>query len=195
MRIGSAFIFHLLGKHPGNDTYCDRYNPHPRESFFGTLLDHCYNLPVEETCPRRLGLLFMILAIAVLVDLRRKPYSPVAETYHTVARASLCEIPVMEHTNVETILALFYEIWYLLVFSDQKKAAGYAWGLMGLTSKLAQSVRPPVLVTNYYRSDHSSDCLAYVLSFRGVPRLTVAQIVTYQTVNSLRMKWIDVEGD
>jgi hypothetical protein len=30
--------------------------------------------------------------------------------------------------------------WYLLVFSDTKKAAGYAWGLMGLTAKLAQSV-------------------------------------------------------
>jgi hypothetical protein len=30
--------------------------------------------------------------------------------------------------------------WYLLVFSDKKKAAGYAWGLMGLTAKLAQSV-------------------------------------------------------
>jgi len=30
--------------------------------------------------------------------------------------------------------------WYLLVFSDKKGAAGYAWGLMGLTAKLAQSV-------------------------------------------------------
>ncbi|TFK39045.1 fungal-specific transcription factor domain-containing protein [Crucibulum laeve] len=46
----------------------------------------------------------------------------------------------MEETNVETITALFYEIWYLLVFSDKKKAAGYAWGLMGLTAKLAQSI-------------------------------------------------------
>jgi hypothetical protein len=36
----------------------------------------------------------------------------------------------------------FYMTWYLLVFSDKKKAAGYAWGLMGLTAKLAQSVRP-----------------------------------------------------
>jgi hypothetical protein len=34
----------------------------------------------------------------------------------------------------------FYMTWYLLVFSDTKKAAGYAWGLMGLTAKLAQSV-------------------------------------------------------
>ncbi|KAF8073427.1 hypothetical protein FPV67DRAFT_1410778 [Lyophyllum atratum] len=83
----------------------------------------------------------MILAVGCLVDLhRRPPDSPDAEQYHQLARAALCEIPVMEETNVETITALFYEIWYLLVFSDKKKAAGYAWGLMGLTAKLAQSI-------------------------------------------------------
>ncbi|KAF8158548.1 hypothetical protein B0H34DRAFT_783008 [Crassisporium funariophilum] len=83
----------------------------------------------------------MILAVGCLVDLpKRAPDHPDAEKYHQLARASLCEIPVMEETNVETITALFYEIWYLLVFSDKKKAAGYAWGLMGLTAKLAQSV-------------------------------------------------------
>ncbi|KAF8895146.1 fungal-specific transcription factor domain-containing protein [Infundibulicybe gibba] len=83
----------------------------------------------------------MILAVGCLVDLeRRGPDSPDAEKYHNLARAALCEIPVMEEPNVETITALFYEIWYLLVFSDKKKAAGYAWGLMGLTAKLAQSI-------------------------------------------------------
>lgn len=83
----------------------------------------------------------MILSVGCLVDLhKRGADSPDAERYHQLARASLCEIPVMEETNVETITALFYEIWYLLVFSDKKKAAGYAWGLMGLTAKLAQSV-------------------------------------------------------
>lgn len=82
----------------------------------------------------------MILAVGCLVDLNRDPDSSEAEKYHQLARASLCEIPVMEETNVETITALFYLIWYLLVFSDKKKAAGYAWGLMGLTAKLAQSV-------------------------------------------------------
>jgi hypothetical protein len=90
----------------------------------------------------------MILSVGCLVDLyKRGPDSPDAERYHQFARASLCEIPVMEETNVETITALFYEIWYLLVFSDKKKAAGYAWGLMGLTAKLAQSVSFLILST------------------------------------------------
>ncbi|KAG5351607.1 hypothetical protein C0989_005615 [Termitomyces sp. Mn162] len=118
-----------------------QYNPHPSETFYPNLAHHCYTIPTPELSPRRLALLFMILAVGCLVDLtHRPPDSPDAERYHQLARASLCEIPVMEETNVETITALFYEIWYLLVFSDKKKAAGYAWGLMGLTAKLAQSI-------------------------------------------------------
>ena len=82
----------------------------------------------------------MILAVGCRVDLKRTPDHPDSEKYHQLAQASLCEIPVMEDTNTETITVLFYEMWYLLVFSDKKKAAGYVWALMGLTAKLAQSV-------------------------------------------------------
>lgn len=124
-----------------NGMALSRYNPHPSETFYPNLAHHCYTVATPDLSPRRLALLFMILAVGCLVDLtHRAPDSPDAERYHKFARASLCEIPVMEETNVETITALFYEIWYLLVFSDKKKAAGYAWGLMGLTAKLAQSV-------------------------------------------------------
>jgi hypothetical protein len=89
----------------------------------------------------------MILSsVGCLVDLhKRGPDPPDAERYYQFARASFCEIPVMEETNAETITALFYEMWYLLVSSDKKKAAGYAWGLMGLTAKLAQNVNFLVL--------------------------------------------------
>ena len=31
-------------------------------------------------------------------------------------------------------------IWYHLIFSDNKKAVGYAWNLMGFVAKLAQGV-------------------------------------------------------
>ena len=117
-----------------------QYNPHPSSTFYPNLAYHCYT-GMSAPCPRRLALLYMILAVGCLVDLQnRGPDHPDAEKYHQLARACLCEVPVMEETNVETITALFYEIWYLLVFSDKKKAAGYAWGLMGLTAKLAQSV-------------------------------------------------------
>jgi len=118
-----------------------QYNPHPSATFYPNLAYHCYSASTPSLSSRRLALLYMILAVGCLVDLpNREPDHPDAEKYHQLARASLCEIPVMEDTNVETITALFYEIWFLLVFSDKKKAAGYAWGLMGLTAKLAQSV-------------------------------------------------------
>lgn len=127
-----------------------QYNPHPNSTFYPNLAYHCYAATTSSLSPRRLALLFMILAVGCLVDLNnREPDHPDAEKYHQLARASLCEIPVMEETNVETITALFYEIWYLLVFSDKKKAAGYAWGLMGLTAKLAQSVRL-ITLRRYY---------------------------------------------
>ena len=31
-------------------------------------------------------------------------------------------------------------IWYHLIFSDNRKAIGYAWNLMGFVAKLAQGV-------------------------------------------------------
>jgi hypothetical protein len=97
--------------------------------------------------------MFMILGMGCLVDIdRRSPDSPDAEFYHTLGRACLCETSVMEDPDVETITALFYEIWYLLVFSDRKKAAGYAWGLMGLTAKLAQCVSCRFLLTTHNSS-------------------------------------------
>jgi hypothetical protein len=34
----------------------------------------------------------------------------------------------------------FFMIWYHLIFSDNKKAVGYAWNLMGFVAKLAQGV-------------------------------------------------------
>ena len=99
----------------------------------------------------------MIMAVGCHVDLNGPPGASAngasdfekqvqyAEHYHQLGRAALCEIPIMEDTNVDVVLALVWETYYLLVFSDKKKAAGYAWGMMGLTVKLAQSVRSPSL--------------------------------------------------
>ena len=37
-------------------------------------------------------------------------------------------------------------IWYHLIFSDNKKAVGYAWNLMGFVAKLAQGVSRVIIV-------------------------------------------------
>lgn len=82
----------------------------------------------------------MIIAIGSLFDINRPFNSADTEKYHTLARAALCEISVLEDTTVETITALYYEVWFLLMFSEHSKGTSQAWAIMGLTTKLAQSV-------------------------------------------------------
>jgi hypothetical protein len=61
--------------------------------------------------PHRIGLLLMILALGSCVDLR----SPTgdgrqkAEHYYSLARAALCEIPLMDDTSFDAVQALVSE--------------------------------------------------------------------------------------
>jgi hypothetical protein len=82
----------------------------------------------------------MVLSIGSLVDLARPLGSLYGEAYHHLARAAVCEIPLMEEPDFDELHALFFMIWYHLVFSDNRKAVGYAWNLMGFVAKLAQGV-------------------------------------------------------
>jgi hypothetical protein len=40
-------------------------------------------------------------------------------------------------------------IWYHLIFSDNKKAVGYAWNMMGFVAKLAQGVSKAFLMVSH----------------------------------------------
>ncbi|KAG5652814.1 hypothetical protein H0H81_003530 [Sphagnurus paluster] len=117
-----------------------QYHLDASETFSQTLLHHCYSSPIEELSPRRLALLLMILSIGSLVDLRRPLGSLYGEAYHHLARAAVCEIPLMEEPDFDVLHVLFFMIWWHLTFSDNKKAVGYAWNLMGFTAKLAQGL-------------------------------------------------------
>lgn len=137
-----------------------QYNPHPSATFFSDLAHHIQTSPVADLCPARLSLFFVILAVGSHVDQSEtghslssnlsqlsdthlnhaKPKNAIAKQYHHLGRASLCEVPMMEETDVNGILALFWEIWYLLAFSDSKIANSLAWGTMGLMVKLAQKI-------------------------------------------------------
>jgi hypothetical protein len=44
-------------------------------------------------------------------------------------------------------------IWYLLIFSDKSQAVAYAWSIMGLAVKLAQSVGFSKIVTLPFLKD------------------------------------------
>lgn len=69
-------------------------------------MHHCYNSAIEDLSPRRLALLLMVLSIGSLVDLGRPIGSLHGEAYHHMARASVCEIPLMEEPDFDTLHAL-----------------------------------------------------------------------------------------
>ncbi|KAJ3780693.1 hypothetical protein GGU10DRAFT_414928 [Lentinula aff. detonsa] len=117
-----------------------QYNLDASETFLPNLLHHCYDSPIEDLSPRRLALLLMVLSIGSLVDLNKPLGNLYGEAYHHLARASVCEIPLMEEPDFDTLHALFFMIWYHLIFSDNRKAVGYAWNLMGFVAKLAQGL-------------------------------------------------------
>jgi hypothetical protein len=54
-------------------------------------------------------------------------------------------------------------IWYHLIFSDNRKAIGYAWNLMGFVAKLAQGVCCSALM--FLMSSSISASSAFVCSF------------------------------
>jgi hypothetical protein len=107
-----------------------RYNLDPSRTFIDLLVHSVYTTPIQDLSPRRLALLLMVLSIGSLVDLSRPLGSLHGEAYHHLARAAVCEIPLMEEPDFDELHALFFMIWYHLVFSDSRKAVGYAWNLM-----------------------------------------------------------------
>ncbi|KAG8214728.1 Choline/Carnitine o-acyltransferase-domain-containing protein [Butyriboletus roseoflavus] len=117
-----------------------QYNLDPSETWLPNLVHHVYTTPVQDLCFRRLSLLFIMMSIGLLVDLNQQNESPRADLYHRLARASLCEMNLMDEPNLDLIQTLFYMIWYLLIFSDKSQAVAYAWSIMGLAVKLAQSL-------------------------------------------------------
>lgn len=117
-----------------------QYNLDPSETWLPNLVHHVYTTPMSSLSFRRLSLLFIMMAIGLLVDLGQQNESPRAEVFHRLARASLCETNLMDEPSLDLLQTLFYMIWYLLIFSDKSQAVSYAWSIMGLAVKLAQSL-------------------------------------------------------
>ncbi|KAG1797771.1 uncharacterized protein HD556DRAFT_1355214 [Suillus plorans] len=117
-----------------------QYNLDTSETWLPNLVHHVYTTPMSSLSFRRLSLLFIMMAIGLLVDLNQPNESPRAEVFHRLARASLCETNLMDEPSLDLLQTLFYMIWYLLIFSDKSQAVSYAWSIMGLAVKLAQSV-------------------------------------------------------
>lgn len=99
----SNFLVHRFSL---NSHHLNRFNLDASETFLPNLLHYCYTTPIEALSPRRLALLLMHLSIGSLVDLNRPLGSLHGEAYHHLARAAVCEIPLMEEPDFDVLHAL-----------------------------------------------------------------------------------------
>ena len=124
MSSGILFLFPFISKCKDLELtlnlfiYCSRFNMDSSETFLPNLLHYCYSTPIDALSPRRLALLLMHLSIGSLVDLSRPLGSLHGEAYHHLARAAVCEIPLMEEPDFDVLHAL---VSFLFLFFSQIK--------------------------------------------------------------------------
>jgi len=92
-----------------------RFNLDASGTFLPNLLHYCYETNIEALSPRRLALLLMYLSIGSLVDLSQPLGNLHGETYHHLARAAVCEIPLIEEPDFDVLHALV--VYDFLLFS------------------------------------------------------------------------------
>ncbi|KAI0051391.1 hypothetical protein FA95DRAFT_1554463 [Auriscalpium vulgare] len=132
-----------------------QHNPDPSESFLADLVEHAYTAPVEALSPHRLATVFMILAIGGTVDLRPGA-STDAELYYHLARVAMCDYPLAGDANADSVTALVFMLWYLLVFNDRKGSVTMAWEIMGVAARTAQSTCIETALGGSFRRTRSS---------------------------------------
>lgn len=141
----------------------------------------------------------MILAMGSMVDLQHGPDRQNAEKYHSLARAVLCEVPVMDDTSLDAVNALvssplisdlsgpkeliaplqFFMVWYLTTFSDHKRALEHAWGVMARPSPSFLPACSPTAVSPPGLGDKAGvhgepSCLETALNRpKSVPQITL----------------------
>ncbi|KAI0272650.1 fungal-specific transcription factor domain-containing protein [Gloeopeniophorella convolvens] len=88
----------------------------------------------------RLSIMFMVCAIGSLMDTRLPSYSVEAEKYHQLARAALFQHSVFDEPTLGAVQALYLMSFYLFLSDRHGSSGGSRWAIMGMASKLAQSI-------------------------------------------------------
>ena len=89
---------------------------------------------------QRLSVMFMVLAIGCLMDIRLPSYSIEAEKYHQLARAALFQNNIFDEPTLGAVQALYLMSFYLFFSDKHGTSGGSRWAIMGMAVKLAQSV-------------------------------------------------------
>ncbi|KAH8093729.1 fungal-specific transcription factor domain-containing protein [Cristinia sonorae] len=88
----------------------------------------------------QLALMYMVLAIGSLMDIKRPAYNIDAEKYHQLARAALFQSPIFEEPTLNAVQALYLMAFYLFLVERHGTGVGSRWAFMGLAVKLGVSM-------------------------------------------------------
>lgn len=115
--------------------------PQFNENAFFVFYNQSPEGPIDDHLrSHQLALMFMVLAIGSLMDIKRPAYNIEAERYHQLARASLFQSPIFEEPTISAVQTLYLMAFYLFLAERHGTGVGSRWALMGLTVKLGISM-------------------------------------------------------
>ncbi|KAJ3852778.1 hypothetical protein EV368DRAFT_40339 [Lentinula lateritia] len=118
-----------------------QYTPISEVEFKTTIFEPYYE-PDEGTLfedplvSHNLAILFLVIALGALLDLEGQAHSQEAKWYYQLGKAALALEPVLDSSSLSTIQALILLAYYMLLDDIHD----LRWSIMGLTSKLTQTV-------------------------------------------------------
>ncbi|KAJ7837426.1 fungal-specific transcription factor domain-containing protein [Mycena olivaceomarginata] len=116
------------------------FRPIKRDELLGPSLQAIYAPDGMEGDPHAHAVLFFVLALGALLDLRLPPYNAEAERFYGAGRAALGLRAVYDSPLVATVRAIGLMATYHS-HAGKKYSRNSAWCLMSMAAKLAQSVR------------------------------------------------------
>ncbi|KAF8141711.1 fungal-specific transcription factor domain-containing protein [Boletus edulis] len=130
------------------------YNPITEHDFFDEIYALFYSPDVgspsdDPLISHKLALIFMILAIGSLVDIKYAAYNIEAEKYHQLARAALFQSSLFEDPTISAVQALartifcvarFLMTFYLFLSDRHGSNSGTRWAIIGIAVKIAQCI-------------------------------------------------------
>ncbi|KAJ7216791.1 hypothetical protein B0H12DRAFT_1153995 [Mycena haematopus] len=119
------------------------FRPINRDELLGPFLQAIYGTDATEAntdAPHALAMLFFILALGALLDLRLPPYNAEAERFYGAGRSALGLHAVYDSPQVDTVRAIGLMATYH-THAGKKYSRNSAWCLMSVAAKLAQSAR------------------------------------------------------
>ncbi|KAF8557742.1 hypothetical protein OG21DRAFT_1475305 [Imleria badia] len=121
------------------------YNPVSEQDFFEEIYSLFYAPDIgppsdDPLLSHKLALIFMVLAIGSLVDIKHPAYNIEAEKYHQLARASLFQSSLFEDPTITAVQTLFLMTFYLFLSDRHGSNSGTRWAIIGIAVKIAQCV-------------------------------------------------------